>query len=124
MTEAEFQELVRNLPPRMGQVYGELLERGPLVPKQGFKCTRDAGPSLSRLAAEGLVRRTGRRRGKQMLWKAVRDPGGVEAAAEAYATRPGSHHGLRWRPSSDRSHSVGLRVSEYKRLAEDPEVQA
>jgi hypothetical protein len=124
VNEAEFQELVGGLPPRDAAVYRELLERGLLVAKRAFDSTPDAGPHLSRLAAAGLVRRTGRKQGRQALWEPVREAGDVEAAAEAFQSRHAASHGKRWRPSSDPSHPVGLRVAEFKRLAEDPEVQA
>jgi hypothetical protein len=124
MEEAEFQELVGQLPPRGAAVYAELLERGPLVPKRAFECTPDAGPHLARLGAAGLARRTGGRLGGQALWEAVRVASEVEATAAAFQNRYGDRHGKRWLPSSHRSHPVGLRVAEFKRLAEDPEVQA
>jgi hypothetical protein len=124
VNEAEFQELVKGLPPRGAAVYHELLERGPLVAKRAFHCTPDAGPELSRLGTLGLARSTGKKQDRQTVWGAVRRPDEVEAAAEAFRNRHGTRHGKRWLPSSDRSHPVGLRVAEYKRLSEDPEVQA
>src|SRR5262245_14582508 len=72
----------------------------------------------------GLARQTGRKFEGQMLWEAIRHADDVETAAEAFITRHGARHGKRWLPSSDRSHPVGLRVAEYRRLAEDPDVQA
>ena len=120
MTEADFQELVGGLSPRSAQAYRKLLVAGPLVPPG------DGGDSraISRLAAKGLARTTGKLAGRRAYWEAVRDPAEVEAAAAAFASRPGRHHGKRWLPSSDLSHPPGLRLNEMLKIAEQPDVRA
>jgi hypothetical protein len=117
MTEAEFQELVARLSEKKRRVYNELLDRGPRNPL-AFECVRDAGPELSRLAQDGLARRTGRRIDRRTVWEAVTDPAEAEAVAEQ-----GRIRGKRWRPSSDRSQPLGLRLAELEKLSGQPDVQ-
>jgi hypothetical protein len=117
MTEAEFHALITSLSGRKRRVYDELLDRGPRD-ALAFACVRDAGPELSKLAQDGLARRTGHKIDRRMVWEAVTDPAEAEAAA-----KHGQARGKRWRPSSDPSQPLGLRLAELEKLSGQVDVQ-